>query len=228
LIKPADASDRLKRNIEDVLSRIETSAKKAGKKAEDITLIAVTKTVPSHVINAALDLGITHIGENRVQELMSKYDELNLERASLHMIGNLQSNKVKYIIDKVAMIQSLTSISSANEIDRQAKKIGRVTDCLIEVNIGSEGQKTGVSDEDYHALIEAVTGLSNINLRGLMCIPPYGDEPTPYFEHLYELHERLRSQINTADIISMGMSDDFEKAILCGSNMVRVGSAIFK
>ncbi len=206
----------------------------------DVKLLAVTKTVPVDVINYTIDeLGITAIGENRVQELLEKYDHLHQPKngkLEIHLIGSLQTNKVKYIIDKVDMIESVDSLKLAAEIDKQAKKHSLTMDILVEVNIGREEQKGGVMPEELDGFIEKLGEFSSLNLRGLMTIAPKCDEKSDYlkfFEKTYQyfidisekkLHNISRDSFN---VLSMGMSTSYPEAIRAGSTEVRLGSTIF-
>ncbi|MBQ4574502.1 MAG: YggS family pyridoxal phosphate-dependent enzyme [Clostridia bacterium] len=199
-----------------------------------VTLLAATKTVPPEVINYAIDsLGITDIGENRVQELLDKYDALHLDNARLHFIGSLQTNKVKYIVDKVCMIHSVDSEKLALEIDRQARKHGIIMDVLIEVNIGREENKGGVMPEDVEALADKINELDGLRLCGMMTIAPKCGEKSEYFKYFDKTYQIfidiLQKKLHNINIpvLSMGMSDSYEEAIACGSNMIRVGSSIF-
>lgn len=205
-----------------------------------VKLVAVTKTVPVEAINYAIDnLGVSAIGENRVQELLSKYDMLSRPKngkLDIHLIGSLQTNKVKYIIDKVDIIESVDSLKLAAEIDKQAKKHSLTMDILVEVNIGSEPQKGGVLPEDLYSFIDALDEFSSINVRGLMTVAPKCDSKEDYlgfFAKTYDFFVDIREkklQHNSEsrfDILSMGMSDSFEEAISQGSNEVRLGSVIF-
>ncbi|MBQ8250005.1 MAG: YggS family pyridoxal phosphate-dependent enzyme [Clostridia bacterium] len=206
----------------------------------DVKLLAVTKTVPVDVINYTIDeLGITAIGENRVQELLEKYDHLHQPKngkLEIHLIGSLQTNKVKYIIDKVDMIESVDSLKLAAEIDKQAKKHSLTMDILVEVNIGREEQKGGVMPEELYSFIEKLGEFSSLNLRGLMTIAPKCDEKSDYlkfFEKTYQyfidisekkLHNISRDSFN---VLSMGMSGSYPEAIRAGSTEIRLGSTIF-
>ena len=165
----------LEENLKEVRERIAQAAVKSGRRPEDITLLAATKTVSPQVINRAIELGIDHIGENRVQELMEKYDALNLSNCSCQFIGHLQTNKVKYLIGKVSLIQSVDSLKLASEISSQSLKKGAHTDLLIEVNIGGEESKSGVSPEKLPELFDQIAALPAVSIRGLMCIPPVCD-----------------------------------------------------
>ena len=207
---------------------------------KDVKLVAVTKTVPVEAINYAIDnLGVTAIGENRVQELLSKYDSLSRPKSGkleIHLIGSLQTNKVKYIIDKVDIIESVDSLKLAAEIDKQAKKHSLTMDILVEVNIGSEPQKGGVLPEELYGFIDALDEFSSIRVRGLMTVAPkcenkeeylgYFSETCKFFNAIREKRAANGSE-SKFDILSMGMSDSFEEAIACGSNEVRLGSVIF-
>ena len=192
--------------------------------------MAVTKTVAPEKINFAVSKGVTLLGENRVQEYLSKKDSYD-SSAEVHFIGHLQTNKVKYIIDSVSMIQSVDSLKLAEEIDRRAGSIGKVMDILIEVNIGEEESKSGIDSGALKELVSEIRKLENIRLRGLMAIPPIGADES-VFEEMHKLYEELKSmgtELPNAmiDTLSMGMSGDYELAIKHGSNLVRIGSALF-
>jgi len=208
-------------------------ARKNSPYGQDVTLVAATKTVPAEVINfAARNLGLTVIGENRVQELLSKYDELD-KNIKIHFIGTLQRNKVKYIIDKVSLIESVDSISLAEEIDKQAKKRDIVMDVLIEVNIGSEESKGGIFPHEVNDFLDKIKDLSNIRVKGIMTIAPKCEKMSDYCKYFAETYKIFidisgkKLHNRNISIISMGMSDSFEAAIMCGSNEVRIGSALF-
>lgn len=222
-----------------IAERLSRAREEIGGLSSGVKLLAVTKTVPVDVINYCIDsLGVTAIGENRVQELLGKYEYLHAPsggKLEIHLIGTLQPNKVKYIIDKVDMIESLDSEKLAAEIDRQAKKAGRTMDVLIEVNIGREPQKGGVMPEQLGEFIEKLTTFSSLNLRGLMTIAPRTDEKAEklkYFEETYQLfidisQNKLHNIYKAFNVLSMGMSDSFREAIEAGSTEVRLGSSIF-
>ncbi len=206
----------------------------------DVKLLAVTKTVPVDVINYAIDeLGITAIGENRVQELLEKYEHLHTPKSGkldIHLIGSLQTNKVKYIIDKVDMIESVDSVKLAAEIDKQAKKHSLVMDILVEVNIGHEEQKGGVMPEDLERFIDEIYSFSGIRLRGLMTIAPKCEEKSEYlkffektYQYFIDISQKKRHNIEGEffNILSMGMSQSFKEAVIAGSNEVRLGSVLF-
>ncbi len=214
--------------------RIIEERKEEGKKQENVILLCATKTVSAQRINEVRELtGLTHIGENRVQELLEKYDDLNKEGLEIHFIGKLQSNKVKYIIDKVSMIESLDSLSLAKEINRQATKYGIKMDVLIEVNIGKEADKSGIMPEDIYTFIDEVVKYDRLNIKGIMTIAPRCDkkeDKIKYFEETYKIFIDILTKkphnINMS-VLSMGMTDSYEEAILSGANIVRIGSGIF-
>lgn len=220
-------------NYKTIRENIAKAAQKCGKSESEITLLAATKTVDVATINHAISLGLDHIGENRVQELLSKYDNYDLSKCDLQFIGHLQSNKVRQIIDKVSLIQSVDSLKLASEISRQAQLKSREMDILIEVNIGKEENKSGVMPENLSDLIYQIKDLPSIHIKGLMAIPPICDNSQKickYFDNMHKMFIDIKDKnIDniSMDVLSMGMSDDYVEAILCGSNMVRVGSALF-
>jgi pyridoxal phosphate enzyme (YggS family) len=220
-------------NLKVVRGRIDEAAVKSGRAPEDITLLAATKTVPVEVINRGIALGIDHIGENRVQELRDKYDSYDLSGCELQFIGHLQTNKVKYLVGRVSMIQSVDQLKVAEEISRLSEKQNLVTDILIEVNIGQEPNKSGVLPQNLYELIESAAALPGIRIRGLMAIPPAGAperETMNYFSRMNQYFIDIKSKkIDnvTMDFLSMGMSADYFQAILSGANLVRVGTALF-
>ncbi len=236
----SECSNRFDRKA--IASRLDEARREISflSKNGDVKLLAVTKTVPVDIINYAIDeLGITAIGENRVQELMSKHNELHSPsngKLEIHFIGSLQTNKVKYIIDKVDMIESVDSIKLAAEIDKQAKKHSRKMDILIEVNSGREKQKGGVFPEDAEAFANEISQFTNLTLRGLMTVAPRCEvrsEYFRYFEDTRQLFLRIKEtrekipNVACFDVLSMGMSESFREAILRGSTEVRLGSTIF-
>ncbi len=196
---------------------------------ENVTLVAATKTVPAEVINAAIDAGITDIGENRPEELCEKYPLLKKEGVRFHIIGGLQTRKVKSIIDKADMIQSLDRPSLANEIEKRAGEIGKIMDCLIEINLGKEEGKSGVYPEDALDFYLSLENHRHIRIRGVMAVPPVG-KTEEYYNILHKIYADILKKSkfgDRIDIISVGMSSDYKTAVLKGSNMVRIGSAIF-
>ena len=220
-------------NYNVINERISEAAQKVGKTREDIKFLAATKTVDVEVINYAISLGLNYIGENKVQELLSKYDNYNLENCSLQFIGHLQSNKVRQIVGKVDLIQSVDSVKLAKEISRQSVNKNVNTDILVEVNIGREENKSGVLPEMAYELIDEIKDFDNISVKGLMTIPPISDnsqEISEYFNKVNKLFIDISGKKLdnvSMDILSMGMSSDYYEAVLMGANMVRVGSSLF-
>ena len=213
--------------------RIAEAAERSGRKREDITLLAATKTVDAETINHAISLGLDHIGENRVQELLSKYEQYDLEHCSLQFIGHLQTNKVRQIAGKVDLIQSVDSFKLAKEISSQSIKRDIITDVLVEVNIGREENKSGVFEENLEELLCQIAQLDGISVKGLMTIPPICENKhkiLKYFNNMHKLFidisEKKLDNVGMT-ILSMGMSADYYEAILEGATMVRVGSALF-
>ena len=177
-------------NYKLINERIAEAAQKVGKSREDITFLAATKTVEPEVINHAISLGLDHIGENKVQELLSKYDSYNLENCSLQFIGHLQTNKVRQIVDKVDLIQSVDSVKLANEIAKQSLKLNKTTDILVEVNIGREVNKSGVYPENLEELLCEISKIEGISVKGLMTIPPICDNKhkiSKYFNNMHNI-----------------------------------------
>ncbi len=220
-------------NYKTIEERIFEAALKSGRKREDITFLAATKTVDAEAINYAISLGLKYIGENRVQELLSKYDKYDLNNASLQFIGHLQSNKVRQIVDKVDLIQSVDSVKLAKEISKQSEKRGITSDILIEVNIGHEESKSGIESGALIELLDEIKDFPGISVKGLMCIPPICDTSQKickFFDKMNNIFIDISGKnIDniSMDILSMGMSADYYEAILSGANMVRVGSSLF-
>ena len=222
----------IKGNLVKVRDQIRSAADAAGRDSEEITLVAVSKTRDPEEINTAIDAGVTDIGENKVQEIMDKFDAIKPVR--WHLIGHLQTNKVKYIIDKVDMIHSVDSMKLAKEIDKRAAAHGITMDVLVQINPAQEESKFGVSIEGAGDLVrEILDTCENIRVRGLMSVAPIAEDPRdvkPYFDGVKAKYDELSAIDHPrADFkyLSMGMSHDFPVAIEAGSNMVRVGSAIF-
>ena len=220
-------------NIATIRARIDAAAKAVGKSGKDIVLVAATKMNDSSRVREAVEAGIDVCGENRVQELLEKYEEGAYVGAPLHFIGTLQTNKVKYIVGKVDLIQSVNSLKLAKEISKCATKLGIVQDILVEINIGGEESKSGADEEIAHELCREIGKLPGISVRGLMTIPPICDnveEQKRFFVKMKELFIDIGAKkydnINM-EYLSMGMSGDYETAISCGANMVRVGTGIF-
>ncbi|MBR5497132.1 MAG: YggS family pyridoxal phosphate-dependent enzyme [Clostridia bacterium] len=223
----------IEENIKHIRERIAQAAVKSGRKEKDVRFMAVTKTVDPVYINHAIAQGIDLIGENKVQEFLGKKDSLNLENTEKHLIGHLQSNKVRKIITEVDMIQSVDSVSLAKEIERQAEKNNMTANVLIEINVGGEESKTGMDKSLFMESFAEIAEMRHIAIKGLMTIPPICEnngELRKFFDEMYRLFIDIGSKKSdnvSMDILSMGMSGDFEDAILSGSNLVRVGSSIF-
>ena len=219
--------------IAEVRARI-AAAQAQSPYGQAVTLLAATKTVDAQTINAAArECGLTHIGENRVQELLEKYDALDKERLHIHFIGALQTNKVKYIVDKVEMIHSVDRLSLAAEIDKQAKKIGRVMPILVEVNSAEEESKSGLLPADVPDFLDALAAFDNLLVKGIMTLgkkTQKTEEKCEFFTKTYQIFlDGAQKKLYNIDdgVLSMGMSDSYTEAILCGANLVRVGSALF-
>ena len=223
--------DIFNENYKEITQNIARAAEKSGRKYEDITLLAATKTVDVEVINHAIEAGVSFIGENRVQEFLSKYEQYN--PVNMHFIGHLQTNKVKDIIDKVSLIHSVDSYRLAEEISRQAVKRNIIVNILLEINIGDEQSKSGFEYDEAVAAVEKIAKLGGIKIKGLMAIPPIcasPDENRPYFAKMKKLFIDIGSKKidnSSMDILSMGMSDDYQVAIEEGATMVRLGTALF-
>lgn len=220
--------------FEEIIKRRDEAAIRSGRKPEDVKLVAVTKTHTPDEINQAIDAGATDIGENRVQELLEKYE--SVKPVNWHLIGHLQTNKVKNVIGKVVMIHSVDSLKLAREIDKRSEAAGITTDILIEINSAMEETKSGIDAKDLKELTEQIVSeCGHVRIRGLMCIPPIAADPEDsraYFKEAAELFEEMKSwdypsDRFTPDELSMGMSGDFEVAIEEGATIIRVGSSIF-
>jgi hypothetical protein len=224
--------DMIRHNLKSLRERINAAAVRAGRDPSGIRMIAVTKTVGTDRIKEAFECGVTDFGENRVQELCGKTDIMDV-KCNWHLIGHLQKNKVKYIIDRVSMIHSLDSPELAEEIDRRAERAGKIMDVLIQVNVAGEETKFGISPESAVSFIKDASRLGNIRIRGLMTIAPLAEDPEDVrwvFAGLRKLLIDIRKEnIDNVDMdyLSMGMSNDFEVAIEEGANMVRIGTALF-
>ena len=219
-------------NIEYIQDLKKKAAERSGRSGDDVLLVAVTKLHSTDEINEAIHCGITDIGENKVQEIMDKYDRV--EPVRWHLIGHLQTNKVKYIIDKVSMIHSVDSLKLAQEINKRAQQHGLVMDILIQVNSAMEESKFGITTEETGELIgQILETCPNVRIRGLMCIAPFEDNPDDarvYFaevKKLYDKYGQIDHPMLDFKYLSMGMSNDFEVAIEEGSNLIRVGTSIF-
>jgi pyridoxal phosphate enzyme (YggS family) len=244
----------MKDNIALIEQRIQDACQRSGRDRSEVTLIAVSKTKPNEMLREAYELGMRHFGENKVQELVEKYEDLNSEFTEgihWHLIGHLQRNKVKYIVDKVALIHSVDSLRLAEQIEEDAAKKNVICEILIEVNIAEEDTKYGVKAEEAASLIKDILKLPHVRIRGLMAIAPYVENPEKnrkHFKKLRQLYVDIKSKnadnndngniskydVSEANllpeqfnILSMGMTGDYEVAIEEGATMIRVGTGIF-
>ncbi|MBQ7957096.1 MAG: YggS family pyridoxal phosphate-dependent enzyme [Clostridia bacterium] len=221
-------------NTKIIRENIAIAAEKSGRKPEDISLMAVTKTVDTVFINHAIDnCGVNLIGENRVQEFLSKKDELHLENTDVHLIGHLQTNKVRQIVPYVSMIESVDSVRLAKEISKECAKINKTMDVLVEVNVGMENSKFGIDSVLLGEFLAEISEIPNIKVKGLMAIPPICDtsvEVKRFFSNMYNMFLDIEAKkLDNIDmhILSMGMSGDYVQAIEEGATEVRVGSSLF-
>ncbi len=226
-----EMSQKIADNISAVKERIATAAIKSGKNPDDITLLGVSKTKSVDLINVAIKHGITSIGENYVAEITQKAPLLS--NVDIHMIGHLQTNKIKQVIPHINMLHTLDSARLAQKLENELIKEDKILDVLIEINIGCENAKAGILKEELDEMLEIVEKLPHLRLRGLMCIPPICEisEKRKYFSSMFALYidimrKKLHNRSNI-DTLSMGMSDDYECAISEGATTVRIGSAIF-
>ena len=226
-------TDSIARRVLDITESITKACAACGRSPQEVRLMAVTKTVEPARVNEAIAAGVHLLGENRAQELLHKYDSYEKQNTEIHFIGALQSNKVRQIIDKVTMIQSLDSLSLAQEIERQCEKAQKTIDCLVEVNIGAEASKSGVAADALEGFLEQLSRFQRVRVQGLMAIPPFDDsdcEKEKNFSSLYKLLVDMRDKkIDNIrmDVLSAGMSDDYLLAIKHGSNLVRLGTILF-
>ena len=222
----------LRENLQEVEQRIADACRRAGRKREEVTLIAVSKTKPAEMLKDAYDLGVRVFGENKVQELTEKYDLLP-DDIRWHMIGHLQTNKVKYLIGKTELIHSVDSLKLAKVIEKESEKKECITDILVEVNVAEEESKFGLKMEEVIPFIENAAQFPHINVRGLMTIAPFVENPEKnrtIFADLHKLYVDIKEKNidnGTVNILSMGMTNDFEVAIEEGATMVRIGTGIF-
>lgn len=222
------------RNVENIRVRMAKAAQNAQRDIEEVLLLAAVKYADSEEIDYLTHkCGVKDIGENRVQQLLEHYEKIDTSDINIHFIGTLQTNKVKYIIDKVAMIHSLDSLKLAAEIDKQAKKRGLVMDVLVEINSGEEENKSGILPSETEEFCLALSQFSNIRLRGFMTMAPKCDKKEDYLKYFQQTYAQVldiwtKKMHNIGKpIISMGMSESFEAAIECGSDIVRIGRSLF-
>ena len=222
----------LKDQLQEVEKRIQAACDRAGRKREEVTLIAVSKTKPVETLQEAYDLGVRIFGENKVQELTAKYEALPKD-IHWHMIGHLQTNKVKYIIDKAELIHSVDSLKLAETIEKEAAKHDLIADILVEVNVAEEESKIGMKMEEVIPFVEKVSAFPHVRVRGLMTIAPFVEDPEEnrsIFADLHKLYIDIKKKNHdndTLSVLSMGMTNDYEVAIEEGATMVRVGTGIF-
>lgn len=222
----------IRENLENVKKRMEAACVQSGRAAEEVKLIAVSKTKPLPALQEAYACGCRDFGENKVQELVEKYEALPKD-IRWHMIGHLQRNKVKYIVDKVTLIHSVDSLRLAQEIEKEAAKIEKTVDILVEVNVAEEESKFGVTAEETAALVEEIAKMSHIRVRGLMTIAPYvesAEENRRFFAKLKKIYvDIIHKNIDNVfmEELSMGMTGDYEVAITEGATYIRVGTGIF-
>lgn len=224
----------LQKNIKKIRAELDAAAVAAGRNPASVTLLAATKTQSSDTIRAAIAAGVTVCGENRVQEFTAHLADNAYEGAEVHFIGHLQTNKVKYVVGKAALIHSVSSEKLLRAIAAQADKLGLVQDILLEVNLAGEESKSGFTPEEAPGAARLAGELDGVRLRGLMCIPPVAADPgdnLPFFQKLHQLAVDIRREIvhngEDMDVLSMGMSGDYADAVAAGSTCVRVGSALF-
>lgn len=226
-------AEAVRDNVRRIREQMAAACREAGRPEDAVRLMAVTKTVDAERINTALGEGIDLIGENRVQEFLGKRDALQLDGVECHLIGHLQTNKVRQIVGKVDMIQSVDSLRLAEAIDKASAAQDIVTQVLVEVNIGGEASKSGVAADGLDELLGQIAEMRHIRVKGLMTIPPVCEKEAQrrqFFSEMYRLYvDRRAKKVDNIDmdILSMGMSADFREAILEGATLVRVGSAMF-
>ncbi len=223
----------IKENIDIILEKTAAAAIRSGRNPEDITVIAVSKTVDADRAREAAEDGLINLGENRVQELVNKYELLSDTAVKWHLIGHLQKNKVKYIIDKAVLIHSVENLELANEINKRALQHNITANVLIELNIGEEESKFGIGEESVYEFVKLMEQFENIKILGLMTVAPFSENPEDIrwvFKKMKEIFNKIsgmKLKNTEMKILSMGMTNDFEIAIEEGANMVRIGTAIF-
>lgn len=219
-------------NYEKVVENVKNACARSGRNFDDVTIIAVSKTKPLSDVEELLAHGVTEFGENKVQEMVDKYEHVS-KPVHWHLIGHLQTNKVKYIVDKTCMIHSVDSVHLAKEIEKEAAKKNLVVKVLLEVNIAHEESKFGINETEVYDLIDAIKDMPHIHVMGLMTIAPFVENPEDnriYFRKMYQLSLDIKSKcIDNIDmnVLSMGMTNDYEIAVEEGATMIRVGTAIF-
>ena len=213
----------LKENARRLLARVKALGDEAG---HDVVLLAASKTRNKEEIRAVIEAGISFLGENRADELKAKDDEGAYDGAHLHFIGTLQSNKAKILVGRAELIHSLSTASAAEAIEKAAARQDLCQKVLVEIHVGNEATKSGVPLAEAEGFAASLAAFPHIDLRGFMCVPPVGEDPSPYFEAVAALYEKLKP-VYALDTLSMGMTHDYEKAIRAGANLVRIGTALF-
>jgi len=223
----------IKENLENIRLRIKTAANTCGRNPDEVHLVAVSKTMPKEKLVTAVEAGVKTLGENYVQEAREKFNDLYTLPVAWHFIGHLQRNKAKYVVKIFDLIHSVDSLKLAREIDKQAKKIDKIQDILVQVNISEEATKSGTRAEQTLEIVKDISFLENVSIKGLMTMPPYFNAPErvqPFFKALRELRNQIKDE-NIPNVsmneLSMGMTGDFEVAIQEGATLVRIGTAIF-
>ena len=219
--------------MEQIKERIRKACESCSRDADSVRLVAVSKTIAAGTVQAAIEAGVTILGENYMQEAREKFNALVQYPVSWHFIGHLQSNKAKYAVRLFDLIHSVDSLKLARELDKQAKKVDKIQQILVQVNISAEDTKSGTSADETPGLISEISKLENLSIRGLMTMPPYFYQPEkvkPFFAALRELRDQIKAQSLpnvSLEELSMGMTGDFEVAIEEGATLVRIGTAIF-
>lgn len=216
-------------NVKDVAERISRAASRAGRRVEDIKLVAITKTVDLDMIREAIEAGVRVFGENYLQEARGKIAAIG-HGVEWHMTGHLQRNKARDAVNLFDMVQTIDSLELAQELDKRARSAGKIISGLIEINIGGEGSKSGIGEDELNPLLDSIKVLNNLTIQGLMTIPPYFDDiekVRPYFKRLRDLRDAANNKGFSLKELSMGMSHDFEIAVEEGATIVRIGTAIF-
>ncbi len=225
--------EEVRQNLREIRERMAEAARLSGRAPEAVELMAVTKTVPPELVNIAWEEGVRLYGENRAQELLEKAEHYAFGPERIHFIGTLQTNKVRQILGKVSCIQSVNSLHLAEEIQKRAQALGVTMDVLLEINIGEEQSKTGMEHSQVDQILEKISGFSALRVKGLMCIPPFGKsslETERYFDQMHQLFIDIgdkKIDNISMEILSMGMTGDYELAIRHGSTIVRIGTGIF-
>lgn len=223
----------MKQRLEQIKERIRQAAESCNRDADSVRLVTVSKTIAAEIVKEAIDAGVTILGENYVQEARDKFKALVQYPVSWHFIGHLQSNKAKYAVRLFDLIHSVDSLKLARELDKQAGKVDKIQQILVQVNISAEDTKSGISTDEAPRLIAEISQLKNLAVKGLMTMPPYFYQPEkvqPFFADLRELRDQIKEQSLPnvfLDELSMGMTGDFEVAIKEGATLVRIGTAIF-